>query len=413
MKNVLKLFLFLIGFPALITLVVIESLPVIKSGITYFPYVFGGLIVAVVMGVIFSITLLVTGHKSKKAKTLKKIRFNTAVLAIVGFIATSGLWIIVDQVMPPILEDATSNTIKYVELKENYVEQAEFQGELLNRFIKMNYANQNLDNEIPLDTYLKEGFKNARVKELIKVNSNSLQEGYDSFVGPWLDLANDDRLTIPVLVHLVMNKREISTSPFIFVGEGRGEENGTAPIQWTIMDMQEGSMDFDISGLLSEEILGIINNPLVSPALTKIVDALNKGIAEEELAGSYIYIGLDLDNGAITITPASESRGVWDYMHQAWFASNDLLFLVASLFPLRHYFLMFGGVMLITALLIGFIREKQYGKNLVKEEKPVLATASANGAPYSLNRANPEASPSPYLRAVYNSMEDLNARRGN
>lgn len=404
MKTFLKVILYLIGFPLLLTFVALESVPVIKNGITYW-MVWGGVAVAGLMGLIYLITALVTWSVSRKAQTLKKIRKCTAALVIVGFICTTGLWIAVDIVLPPILEDGTDGTIEYEDLMDDYKATSDFHALLLSKFIKMNVANGNLT-KLTEKQYLEEGARNEEVKNLIETNFKSIdQDGYQTFEGPWLDLANDDRMTIPVVIHLVLNKRKVSTQPFIFSGEGR-EADPDAPINWTIIDMQEGALEFDLSSILNNESISGMK-PLIGMFLPEILGALNKAVAEDALAGSPIYIDLDLDTGIVSITPAAESRGVWDYMHMAWLNSNDLLFLIISLFPLRSLFLMFGGVLVITSFLIGLIREKQYKKNLVAQ-KAVAAPAGKTDSYFS--HKDPEALVSPYLKSYYQSLEDYNSR---
>lgn len=41
--------------------------------------------------------------------------------------------------------------------------------------------------------------------------------GYESWVGPWVDLANDKRMTIPVVLNLVLGQR-----PSVVTGDQKG-----------------------------------------------------------------------------------------------------------------------------------------------------------------------------------------------
>ncbi|MFA5450119.1 MAG: hypothetical protein WC292_06770 [Clostridia bacterium] len=408
MKTALKAILYLIGFPLLLAFLVIESLPMFKAGETYSFYPYIGIMVAGLFAIFYLITALVTWSVSRKTDSLKKLRRATAALVAVGFIFTSGIWIVMDQFAPPLLSDATDGTILYPDVQDDYLNKAELHGALLKGFINMNYENGNLSSKT-LEEYQEEGWQNEEVKELIAVNHTSLREdGFDTFVGPWGILAVSERLTFDGILHLIINERPAADLKFIYKGEGRGEEHGEDPINWTIMDMVEGVMTFDISSALEGEVAGMEVTALLTilkNAIPKIVSALNEVIADESVAGSYIYIDLDLESGLVTITPTSPSRGVWDYMQNAWFESNHIILAVLSLFFMRHLFLIFGGVIVVASLLIGLIREKQFAKNF-KQEESASPPPDDDDDEVGANRE------SPYLKSFYSSMEEVRSRRG-
>lgn len=442
MKPFFKVLLYLLGFPLMVAAVAIVSLPIFEAGKTYGIWVFAGLAFTAIIGLIYVAVGLITWNASRKAKTLAKIRKATAALVICAVILTTGLWFAIDMLLPDILDDATSGTITYEDIREDYVAAGEYHGMLLDKFIEMNVANKNLT-KMSLDAYKAEGYRNQEVKDLIHNNYKSINEdGFKTFVGPWLDLANDDRMTVPTIVHLIINDRQESTEDpaiedviFVYKGEGREEADKVAsPIKWTILDMQEGSLEFGfdaismLSGMDDEDMLNTLAGFLTDPtsvailegALAPIIEAVNNAITDEALAGSVISINVDLvpdseagltvhDGGLIdiTITPANESRGVWDYMHMAWLDSNKLLFAVISLFPARRIMLFFGGLTVILSLIIGAIREKQYKGNLLPDPAPQKTQAPL------LVRANDKAArdySSPYMRACYRSFNNYDTR---
>lgn len=77
--------------------------------------------------------------------------------------------------------------------------------------------------------YTDMGYSSEEVKSLIardgKYNMyDSLNlSGYESWVGPWVDLANDSRMTIPVVLNLVLGQR-----PSVATGDSKGSPNSNA-----------------------------------------------------------------------------------------------------------------------------------------------------------------------------------------
>lgn len=418
MKTFLKALLYLLGFPLMIGAMVYVSLPILEAGKTYGFWIFAGIAVVVLMGILYMIVALVTWSVSRKAKTLTKVRKATAAFVIFALLLTTGVWLAIDRFVPDILDDATSGTITYDDLRDDYMAHAEYHELLLTKFIKMNVANGNLAS-LTEEQYLAEGYKNEEVKNLIHYNFKSLyKDGYSSFTdaGPWLDIANDSRMTLPTIVHLVINNRKESTEDpdiedigFYYGGEGRAAAGKTdSPIKWTILDMQEGDLSFEF--VLPESIGSYLDLLLLDPTLIpQLLTAVNSSIKEEALAGSVITIGLkiigdkDIEKDPtlvkgtmkISITPASEARGVWDYMHMAWLDSNHMLFAVISLFPARRIMFVFAGLIIILTLLIGFIRESEFKKRM-----PVKAAAPAAGQ----RKVVPEGKTStPYVKAYFSN----------
>ncbi len=88
-----------------------------------------------------------------------------------------------------------------------------------------------------IDKYCAEGYKNKQVKSLIDRKSEVCQyislnlSGYESWVGPWVDLANAGRMTIPVVVNLIIGQRQSVVSNPDNPGGPLANENGTRKMQ--------------------------------------------------------------------------------------------------------------------------------------------------------------------------------------
>ncbi len=397
MKTALKIILHLAGFPLLIALIVVFTLPVITAGISYGVMVFVGLIVAVVMALIYFLVYFLMAKSGKKT-----IAQQTLVSIIVAVICLGGLWIAVDAFLPDFLKEATSKTIFYEDLADDYKARAEVNKNLLDEFILRNVANGSLLTKDEIDTFIKdnvtkgrlvnlseakylaqgaknsevsalmrakladpfleEGARNEKVMDLIKSKFQSIdKDGYVTFVGPWLDMANDDRLTIQTLVHLIVNKRETEGMPFNLY-------KSDDPVAWSILDMLGEPMEFDLGpngmAVIPEDMLGTVE--LAQGAVNSILAYLTYGIEDPDVVGSPIYITLE-DGGVISLKPSNESRGVLDYQSMGWLDSNGLIFAIVSLFSVRKLFLIFAGVLVLTTYLIGMLRDD--GKGSAKEAK--------------------------------------------
>lgn len=387
MKTALKIILHLAGFPLLIALIVVFTLPVIQAGITYGVMVFVGLIVTVVMALIYYLVFFLMAKRGKKT-----IYQQTIVSIIVAVACLGGLWLAIDAFLPDVLADATSKTIFYEDLADDYKARAEVNKNLLDEFIMRNVANGQLLTKEEIDAciekninngnlkdsqrnkyieqgaqhpdvapllrkqlskpFLEEGARNKKVMDLLKLKFQSIdKDGYVTFVGPWLDMANDDRLTIPTLIHLIVNKREMEGMAFPI-----GEDDD--PVMWSILDMLGEPMEFDLGedgmGLLDEDLADTLKT--LQGAINNILSYITYAIEDPNVVGSPIYI--TLQNGSvISLEPSNERRGVLDYQSMGWLDSNGLIFAIVSLFSVRKLFLIFAGVMVITTYLIGMLRD--------------------------------------------------------
>lgn len=439
MKRFLKIILFLIGFPALLGFVVWKSLTVLQEGSTYgfWPYV--GIILAGVFALVYLIAFIITGVKAKKnAGNRKKVLGGVVALVIVSFVMTAGLWLVIDipKLLPDILNGATSGTIGFDDLREDYDAHAEVHSNLLDEFIKMNYNNGNLDDGKSLDYWLEVGYSSPKVQELIATNFASMDKnGYVTFKGPWINLADGGRLTIPVLVHLVINEREFQDLPYILAYEvipnpyktddhpndmkNPVEYTDEALIKWSILDMQGTPMVVDLGGLFSADVKDAvfsILNMIDYDKLSSIFTTLNECIEDDALAGTPIYIGLDTRNGDFKLEIAStvEGRGMWDYKKSAWLNSNHLLFAVISVFPARQWLYIWGGIVIFSSVAVGALRLKEFGGDDEEEEKESedkkYDTYDEPKIDYSELDKEVTKGMSPYERAFYLATQERNRR---
>lgn len=398
MKKFLKVLLYLIGFPALIGILIWKSLNVWEQGATYsfWPYV--GLILAGVFFIIFTIVFIVTGHNSKKnAGDRKKVTRSVATLVVFAFVLTGGLWLIIDipNLLPNILDNATSNTVTFDKLREDYDDHAVTHGNLLTKFIEWNIDNGNLDPDLE-DYWYEQGYNAPEVQELIAQNFQSIDtNGYKTFKGPWLNIANDGRMTIQTLVHLIINQRDYDDEVMFHLEgdlipnplrtdknpdqyqdlEYRDEDEVEVSFRWSILDMAGGTMDVDLSGLLEDgKVKDILTNEIIismlEPFVADILTTVDEAIADPALADNEIYICLDMRDGnfKIALTSAVQQRGMWDYQSSAWLNSNNLLFAIISIFPARQVLYVWGGMVIFSAVAVGAIRLSEYGGKKKKED---------------------------------------------
>lgn len=349
LKKALEIILHILGFPLLIALVVVSSLSLYKAGISYGIMVFVGLIITVVMAIIYYLVFFLMAKSGKK--TIQK---QTIISIIVAAICLGGLWIVIDVALPDLLKDATSDTIYYEDLIDDFNARAEVNKNLLDEYIKRNVANGNLT-KLSEKEYLEQGARNKEVMALLKSHFESIdKDGYATFVGPWIDMANDGRLTIPTLVHLIVNKREVVGVPYPL-------KEADDPVMWSILDMLGEPMEFE---LLPENISGIVGT--FQTAINNILLHVTNAIEDENVVGSPIYIGIE--GPSIVLTPSNVSRGVLDYQSMAWLNSNGLIFMITSLLSVRKLFLIFAGVLILTTYAIGLLRESQ-AKNAPSDGK--------------------------------------------
>lgn len=199
-----KIALHVLGFPLLFVVVLVINLNCIEGGISYGAAAFASLIVTAVMAAIFYATYFLV--RTKKSRS---IRNQHIILAIVVVCCLAGLWMAVDAFLPEPLETATSNTLRWEDLSDNWDARADVNKQLLQDYIALNYHLGRLPNNLTLDEYYAQGIRNKDVKALQDLDFASIDKnGYATFVGPSIDYAQVDRMTIPVILHLLLDKRE-------------------------------------------------------------------------------------------------------------------------------------------------------------------------------------------------------------
>ncbi len=484
--TILKVVLHVVGFPLLLALVFILNLDVIKGGSMYGVAVFVCAIITVVMAVVYYLAYFLV--RTKKSRS---IRNQHIIVAIVAVCCLSGFWMLLDGFIPGPLENATSSTVRWEDLSDNWGARAEVQEKLLRDYVTINYNLGRLTapNGETIEDYISQGPNgNAELHDLLSHDYHSIDsDGYSSYMGPSIDYAQSDRMTIPVLLHLFLDDRsdvqgansayakknnlpevtlavpyydvydyesgdKIETDVRIYHGAANGsarffvtdqdlnikddytsrkiavisqfgggwalvvksaanqneyeavqcatfsealskaadEISGIefyfvggykqASVNWHVLDMLGTSMEMnilseslvntDLLAMLNESGMGIISSALpagvqyisdileldlVPDAFALVADM----VAEDEVLGSPIYISLDSKTGTLTLEPSNSHRGVLGYMEMAWLDSQGLLYIIVSLFSVRTLFYIYGPIMGLIAVLLGFVREKE------------------------------------------------------
>jgi len=375
MKKFLIAILSILGFPALFGYLAYKSYDMVMGGLSYGIFVFVGLIITALFGLIYLFVCLGMRNSAKK-KNKNNLYHQTFVAMILCFCLLGGFWVAVDVAIPDFLADATSNTIYYEDLADDYYARSQVNETLLNEYIKRNVNNGNLST-LKLEEYQKQGIKNEEVANMLKIQFESIdQAGYATFSGPNIDLALGERMTIAVLVHLLLDEREVPEKDFYLYNK-TSKKIETDPVNWNVLDMlgtpmavaNLGSLvdDPTISSLLSGIGVPLINNLLVAQVT-------------EDLTSSPIYLGIV--DGEVLLVPSNEIRGVLDYQSMAWLDSNGLIYAIVMLFSTRKLFLIWAAWMVLSNLLIGLLRGM--GKELKnKAQKQNVSEKRSASFPYS------------------------------
>ncbi len=243
-------------------------------------------------------------------------------------------------------------------------------------------------------------------------------DGFTNFSGPWMDYAAGNVITVPVLVHLLLDaKRRTPEKPMPSV-TAKGLKEG--PVKWSVLDMMGpplgisdnkyldsmsagyiykkdvirksnlseaekekqlknidkelsklpkadnkkvyntlfdvASMQIDLAPLKSEAVGDLVEN---SPtAVNKILDIVHNVAGKDALVGSPLYVGIDAKQGKLNLSGSSLHRGVMGYQHMAWFDSNNMIFMLVSVFSTRNIAFMFAAYMMLITILTGIIRQR-------------------------------------------------------
>jgi len=282
--------------------------------------------------------------------------------------------------------------------------------------------------------YVSEGIKNEQVKKLIKAQYNSINDdAYTNYRGPLVDFANGGRLTIPVLIHLLLDDKHPSVAPFYVGGEAQWE--GT---NWVVLDLTPDpismGLPMDIQSLIAEFLpeyagtLALIFFDPVALVQSELLPSILSLIGDKNVLGAPIYLSLQstnedgklfinsisvydpdfkliankilddedfsytsaylIKNGffvgdpdllglglgestiALKLIPSgAASKGTLDYMAMAWLDSNALLVGIISLFHLRNILFAYSAVLVLIAMLTGLLRYAHYGTGAYEKYK--------------------------------------------
>ena len=449
MRKVLRVLFHLLAYPVLIGLIVWTDLEIIKEqykNYSYFTLI--GILVPVVMMLVFYVVyLIVTRKNSKKTKLCQ-----TVIICLIPIMTLGGMWVACDKLLPDIISDATSSTIYYEDLAEgSWKERADVNKGLLNQFIKMSvmagtlptpigkteeemipyYQSQSINAELP---ELKDCEYYHTINELLAIQYQSINaNGYASFTHPWIDFATGSRMTIPCLLHLLLDKRTVDPddikdldSPtvkyhededgnvvidevFFAVYDIAEDEIMLKPLAWTVLDMLGENQEFSLgSGLKDTEVMGLTVGELykmlnLDTTIDNILISLSIIIADDNILGSELYVTFDLEEGALALVPADTEEGIilsrntaelpeeqrlygrasLDYMKMAWLDSNGLLYAIVMLMSVRSWFIYAAAWIAILMLLDGCARgmladEKERKENLYLQARSMPKARSWN-----------------------------------
>ncbi len=392
MKKFLIAILGILGFPALLGYLGYKSYEMIMGGLSYGVFVFVGIIVTALFGLIYLFVCLGMRNSAKK-KNKKNLYHQTFVAMILCFCLLGGFWIALDVALPDFLADATSNTIYYEDLADDFEARSKVNEALLNEYIRRNVNNGNLS-ALTLEEYQKQGIKNAEVANMLKIQFESIDKaGFVTFGGPNIDLALGDRMTISVLVHLLLDEREVPEKEYYLYNKTTKEISKT-PVNWNVLDMLGTPM-------------AVINLGTIEPGLQALlktgmgaINSLLVAKLTEDLTSSPIYLGIV--DGELLLIPSNESKGVLDYQSMAWLDSNGLIYAIVMLFSTRRLFLIWAAWMVLNNLLIGLLRGMGKEQKNVDNKINTISEKKVPSYPYSYVTMN-----SP---ADYDSLDMLKLR---
>lgn len=224
--KILEIICHVLGFPIFLLTVIILDIKLFKNGAGYGIFPYGGVLLVVLGGIIYYGAYFILRKKIEKQKEKNKEKILTSerkgvklkiahparkagvILAIIVIVCTCGLWAVVDLALPDVIADATSDTIYWEDLSDNWTARSDVNRELLETFITRSYYAGTLSDKT-LDEYLDEGIKNDEVSTLLKKEFASIDKnGYGTLIGPSIDFATNSRMTIPALLHLILDERE-------------------------------------------------------------------------------------------------------------------------------------------------------------------------------------------------------------
>lgn len=389
----LKILTYLLSIPTFLICAIALSIHVIKDGASYGAPAYTGLIIAIIFSAIWFALVVGFELSFKKFKNKSKtLNTQCGSLLAITLVFIVGITLVMDIVLPPLLPEPTSKTIFYEDLADDANGRADINKDLLDSFIARNVINGNIGQtplmssglnknkvEEKIAYYQKQGYKNKEVKNLLDEKSsqnlfNSFDtDGYKSFIGPWIDMANDGRMTPQVLLKLVLGQRDILKNEnkdgtytttnklhdaYIFNKYTKKLEK--VQYRWTVLDIlgKPMAMEIDTSGL-SSTITSLISK--YSAVLNMALDDITKPIASDNVVGDNIKIKMTNANDKINISlvPNNEARGVLSYQNQAWLQKNKLLYMLSSIMALRQLSYIYAGISIVLMIFTYLLRKRE------------------------------------------------------
>lgn len=449
MKKFLQVLFHVLMYPLLLAAVLYFNWNIFfKQAKNYGVFVFVGVIMAALMAIIYYICYAaITSKKKKKKKTI----FNQTVrLCMVVAITCGGLWCVCDVALPNFLKTATSSTVYYEDLAETWDDRAEVQEDLLNTFIELSvkagtlpkgdmkeedaiayYQSNSINDKLSIISNATD--KYGSVAGLFAIQFQSIDaKGYSAFTQPWISFATSDRLTIPCLIHLLLdektipqdkitdydmtqykevtdengNKKKEVSSVFFAVYDKKTNTITLKDLDWTVLDMLGTDTVIDLSDMLKgDEGMAATVKDLISSKLgaemaaglvDTVLDSLIRIVGKDAILGSdlevilempakaagkdinvaddpHIIADLEANQMKIILRPANAQRGVLGYQEMAWLNSNGLLYAIVTLFSTRKIFLIFAAWGVLLNILIGAARG-MIGEEKIKRQKFLTAS---------------------------------------
>ena len=381
--------LYVIGFPLLMVVAILCSMPYIKAGL-YGLTACVPIILVVLVWVATGVTELVirlVGKKKMDGVEDKKKALNKQGLKMIIaiFVCLTVFAIFLDIVLPPLLNKATQGTIKYEDIVMDGTSQSDKQRALFDKFVEWNVDNGNLNEKTFAAMDEEFGESAESVKATFIANAKQFRESKKT--SPWrqtgLYKANDDTCftakfkdkIIAEYKKEALNCAEINTvikKCFNSI-DAAYQSFDPLSIELALEDMNflfEYNHDAltDIAKVYWGDELGHSDTgdyELVDSDYKYqwcILDLIGS-IPENEMIDQNLSL-LDMawklhKDSAGNIATHNEKRGILDYMNMAWINSIGLLGIV-SVTSIRNWFYFFSAVIILASLVRYFIARPAY-----------------------------------------------------
>ena len=381
----LDVVLYVVGFPLLMVIAILCSMPYIEAGLygatACVPIILVAL-VWVATGVTELVIRLLAKKKMPSVEDKKKALNKQGLKMIIAvFVCLTVFGIFLDIVLPPLLDSATQGTIKYETVLLDGKSQSEKQRALFDTFIEWNVENGNLCEKTfaamdeQFDTsaetvkahfttnakkyrentgispwnqgeltsvgftekykekiiaeYKEEALNCAEVKTVIKKCFNSIDAAYQAFDALSIELAleNMDYL-------FEYNSNALTDIAVIYTGDEAGHVSGG--------DYELIDSDYLYKWCILDLIGSIPENEMIDQNITLLSMAWK--------------LHTDADGNPAT---HNEKRGILDYMNMAWIDSIGLLGII-SITSIRNWFYLFSAIIILASLVRYFIARPAY-----------------------------------------------------